>query len=517
MQWVALALLVACGKPAKPHSTTTLAITVTDGGKPVGARVLLFDDAGQPVHIGAIDLYGKRQGAAACSIAPSVTGSWDGLILADGTAEVPIGMDACVPTPAIRYGRYHVWAWRGIEYEKWEGDVDLGANRGKVALNIELERAWIPHGTLAADLHVHAHASNDSTMPNPQRVVAQVAAGIQVVALTDHNANGDLDAHIHAHGLDDRIASIAGNELTSNAQHVNVYPVPYDRNLPRGGAPSGVENATAEQAFTIGHAMKTNPIVQVNHPRFRVNSLYDTRGWNGVSWPPPFPTNFDAVEVIAGYSAFNVPGDRRIDDGVRDFFTFMDHGHVIAGVANSDTHDLNWVLDGTARTYVYVDDARLSPFDEAGFIAAIRAHRVVATTGPWLDVQVAGVGPGEMVSAKGNVTVDITLSQAKWVKCEQIRITIGGPDGPTLRQTIEVPAGARTHHWTGTIDVGTTDTWIAVTADGDTAMPLEFTGTYQKDKWGRAGVTPFALASPILVDVDGDGRWKRGDADIPLR
>jgi hypothetical protein len=30
-------------------------------------------------------------------------------------------------------------------------------------------------------------------------------------------------------------------------------------------------------------------------------------------------------------------------------------------------------------------------------------------------------------------------------------------------------------------------------------------------------VTPFAIASPILVDADGDGRWKRGDADVLLR
>ena len=34
--------------------------------------------------------------------------------------------------------------------------------------------------TLAADLHVHASASNDSRLPNPQRVIAQAAAGIQV-------------------------------------------------------------------------------------------------------------------------------------------------------------------------------------------------------------------------------------------------------------------------------------------------------------------------------------------------
>ena len=522
--------LVACGKRAKQVSTTTLTITVADKARPgiaLGARVLLFDAQNQPVHIGAIDLYGRRQGAAACSIAPSVIGSWDGLILADGTAEVPIGVDTCVPTPAIPYGRYHVWAWRGIEYEKWEGDVDLSANRGRVVLAIELDRAWTPHGTLAADLHVHAHASNDSTMPNPQRVIAQVAAGIQVVALTDHNSNGDLDAEITTLHLEDRIASIAGNELTANAQHVNVYPVPFDRNLPNGGAPPAakVVDATAEQMFAMGRAMKTNPIVQVNHPRFRVNSLYDTTGWNGVTWPPPFPTSFDAVEVLAGYSAFNVPGDRRLDDGVRDYYTFVDHGHVVIPVANSDTHDLNWVLDGTARTYVFSHDPRTSPFDEDAFIAALRARRTVATTGPWLDVEAAPkqgatptVGPGQALAPDGGgVWLDVTVSQTRWVKVERIRVTIGTPEGPRVVQQIEVPANVRTHHWAGRIEVGTADTWIGITADGDTAMPLEFTGTYQKDKWGRAGVTPFALASPILVDVDRDGHWKRGDADITLR
>jgi len=57
---------------------------------------------------------------------------------------------------------------------------------------------------------------------------------------------------------------------------------------------------------------------------------------------------------------------------------------------------------------------------------------------------------------------------------------------------------------------------IVVTADGDTAMPLEITGSYQRDKWKRPGVTPFAITGPILVDADGDGRWRRGDADVDL-
>jgi hypothetical protein len=302
--------------------------------------------------------------------------------------------------------------------------------------------------------------------------------------------------------------------------HLGVYPV-----APRTPAPKLEPGTSVQQMFDLAHAFPNHPIVQLNHPRFRVTALYDGTSWNGVAWPPPFPIAFDAVEVLAGYSAFNAPGDRRLDDSVRDFYTLVDHGHLVAPLGNSDTHDLNWVLDGTARNYVYSDDARVQPFDEAAFVRAIRDRRVVATTGPWLDVEVATkqgdsktVGPGQSLApTDGAVWVDITLAQARFVHTDHIRITIGGDHGPELAQTIDVPANARTHHWAGRIAVGAHDTWLGVTADGDTALPVELTGSYQKDKWNRAGDTPFAIASPILIDADGDGRWKRGDADVPLR
>ncbi len=519
----ALVLLVAaaCGRDGSPASTQ-LAIRITADGAPVGARVVLFDATGAQLHIGKIDLYGQRQGNAACAIAPNVVGTWDGLVVGTGTGDVPVGADPCSPSPAIPYGVYTVLAYRGIEFERWEGTVDVSAGKGRVTLAIPLERAWTPVGTLAADLHVHAAASNDSTMPNDQRVLAQVAAGIQVIALADHNTNGSLAEPIHALGLDGVIAALPSNELTSENIHLGVYPVVIDPKAPRGGAPAEavVKAANPVQMLELARALPGEHVVQVNHPRFRVTALYDVLGWNGTAWPPPFPVSFDAVEVLNGFTAFNVPGDRRFDDSVRDFYTLIDHGHPIAPLGNSDTHDFNWNHDGLARTYVFVDPPKTSPFDQAAFIHAILAHRVVATTGPWLDVRVsaakgeAAVGPGQLVRATGTVWLDVTVAQAKFVHVDRLTITIGTADGPKVAQQIAVPAG-RTFHWADAIAVGGADTWIGVTADGDTAMPLEQTGTCQKDKWKHPGVTPFAIASPVLIDADGDARWKRGDADLP--
>jgi hypothetical protein len=488
-------VLAACGRAPSTQSSTTLSIRVTDHDALVGARVLLFDASGKPLHIGTLDMYGQRQSGAGHPFAPGVIGTWDGIVLGYGSGDVPIGTQ-------IPYGKYKVWAWRGIEYEIWQGEVDLGANRGKVDLAIALDRAWSPGDALAADLHVHAHASDDSTMPDDQRVAAQVAAGIRVIGLSNHNTNGDASAAIHALHLDDVVASLPSNEVTSEAMHANIYPA-------IGAAPpaSQVISASPAQLMALLRALPGKPVIQINHPRFRYQSLFDTTKWNDATWPPPFPTDFDAVELVPGYAAFNASGDRRLDEGLRDLYTLFDHGKLVAPVGGSDSHDFNWVLDGAGRTYVFAP----WPYDQTKFVDAIRARRTVATDGPWLDVRVSGAGPGEHVVPKdGKVSVDITLSTTKWQKVDRIRVQVGAQT-----QTIAVAPG-RTFHWSGDVDVGSVDTFVGVAADGDTAMPVELTGTYQRDKWKHAGDTPFCVISPILIDADNDGHWKRGDGDYLL-
>lgn len=505
-------------QPPPPPQPTHLVIRVHDEhDHAVGARVLLRAADGTPVRFGSLDLWGNRQAQTGCEFAPGVLGTWDGLVLAYGSADVRVAKADC----AIPPGRYHAWVWRGIEYERFEADVDLTPDRGAVTLDAKLERAWTPHGTLSADLHVHAAASPDSLVPNPQRVIAQVAAGVQVIGLSDHNINGDLADDIHKLDLDSTVVSIASDEVTSDDLHLGVYPVTVVRGKPNGGAPipADIDSATTEQMFDIVHEFPGNPIVQVNHPRFRVAALFDGASWDGTSWPPPFPLGFDAVEVLAGYTAANAPGDRRIDQCVHDFYTLTDHGKLVAPMGNSDAHNLNWVHDGLTRNYVLVDDTRVAPFDERGFIAAIRGRHVVATSGPWLDVEAAPQQGGATVGPGGNLVpmhdlawLDITVSQTRFVHVDSLRISIGG----FRTRTIAVPPDQRTFHWAGAVFVGHRDTWIGVDAGGDTPLPVEQTGNYQQDKWGKPGVTPFAIIGPILVDTDGDHRWRRGDANVKL-
>lgn len=494
----AVACAAACGS-SSPPAPGALALAITDDadGAPLPARVAIFAAAdpptADPIHFGTLDLYHQRQGSAACALAPGVIATWTGVVLATGRGDVPV--DARGPARcALAPGRYRARAWHGIDYEPREVTVDVPPT-GTTPLAIALHRAWAPPpGTLAADLHVHGATSDDSTMPDDQRVAAQVASGLQVIGFSNHNTHGDLNAAIARLHLEARATSLAASEMTSEQLHANAYPVPVEPGAPRGGGPDPktIVGADAASLFAIARALSTHPIVQVNHPRFRYGALFDQTHWDGVAWPPPFPTTFDALEVVPGYQAFNVPGDRRLDDTVRDFYTLVDHGVLVAPMGNSDTHDFTWVLDGTARTYVF-DAGPLAPFDGARFVAAIRARKTLATTCPFVTATTTPV-------VDGRVTLTIDVAQASFCGATRARVTVDN----TLRETIPIDG---THlHRALDVAVGPHDSWIGVVVDGDGALPLAQTGTYQRDKWKHPGVTPYAVLSPILIAID-HARW----------
>jgi hypothetical protein len=492
-----LALAPACGDNLPATASTVLVVRVTDGvdGPPLAAKVVLYQ-GDEPLRIGWLDMFdGRDQDLGFCALADGVVGTWDGIALPYGAGDIPVGTAPCGPV-AVPHGVYRVRVLRGGEHEMFETAVDLGAERGRVLVDAPLERVFTPVG-LAADLHIHAAGSPDSRLPRRIRVITEVAAGIQVLGSSDHNVHGDFTAEIADLGLAEVAASLPGSELSADVLHFNILPVD-----PEAAAPTYEEVArqSVQQLFDYARGLPGRPLLQINHPRLGWAAYFDSVGWDGERWPPPMPVDFDALEVLSALTAFNAEGDQRLERAVRDFYTLWRHGVFVTALGNSDTHHLNGVLAGFPRSYVLVDDARLSPFDAEAFVAALRGHRVVATTGPWLDVRVGGQRAGGLaVASDGAVPITIEVRQASYVKATRARIWIGGE----LHETLELPPGARAWSWTGSLPIGA-DTWVGVDVGGDEPLPVEMTGDYHVAR-GRSGMLPFALINPIRVDATGDG------------
>jgi hypothetical protein len=480
---------------------------VTDGpgGELVPARLVLYDQSGAPLRIGMLDMYdGTVQDRGYCELADGAVGTWQGIALARGDASLPVGVAICDGAIAIPYGRYHARVMRGAEYEFFETDVDLEANAGHLVLTAPLERAFPTDGALAADLHVHAQNSGDSTMPRRIRVITEAAAGIQVIGSSDHNYNGDYAEEIAALGLSSWVTSLAGDEISIDVGHFNAFPM--DPQSPRSlGTYDAIRAWSARTLLDTVRALPQRPFLFINHPRLGFAAYFDMAGWNGLSWPPPAPVDFDGLEVLTGWTAFNDPAknDLRLDRCVADFYTLWTHGQLLTALGNSDTHHLNTILAGFPRTWVWVPDARPDHFDELAFLDALRGHRAVATTGPWLDVRAGGgAGPGDLVpGGSGHVDLSISVRQASFVHANRVRVIVGGE----VREQLTIPPGQRAFDWSGSVTVGPQDTWIGVDASGDDPLPPDLVGDYLEGA-GHPGMLPFALANPIGVDVDGDGR-----------
>jgi outer membrane protein assembly factor BamB len=513
------AAVAACGQGAQRDAgagpdadpgATRLVVIATDGidGPNLPAMVVLRGPEGEPLHIGKLDMYsGTSQDQGYCDLADGVLGTWQGILLQDGTGEIPIGDTRCDPAPAVPYGTYTVRVMHGIDHEMFETTVTLAPRQGKVTVVAPLERAWTADGALAADLHVHADPSNDSNLPVDARIVTELVAGVQVIGASDHNYNGSFDTAIDDHHWRGQVASVPGNEVTIDMMHANVFPARVVPGQPNNGATdyTDLNSYSAAKLFEHMRALPDSPFVQLNHPRLRFAAYFDYAGWDGVSWPPPMPIDFDGLEVLHGMYAFNAPGDRRVEQAIGDFYTFMRHGRLVTALGNSDTHHMTGTVAGSVRSYVFSRDQRLDPFDVGGFVDALRGRRVMLTTGPWLAVDGGGVGPGELARATGgSVPVTIAVRQASFVRATRLRLWVGGE----LSQTMAIPAGG-SFDWSGDVAVGARDTWIGVDVLGDEAIPTDLTGD---GLVALGGVVPAALINPILVDVDGDGRYSAASA-----
>ncbi len=404
-------------------------------------------------------------------------GAQHSICLSDGPVELP-----------LRPGRYRVTATRGPEWSIETRDVAVPAGR-TTRLALTLRREVETPGLVAGDFHVHASPSSDSLVSIPDRVRSLLCEGVEVAVPTDHNHVTDYAPAISALGAGASLATAPGVEITSGGPyfgHFNAFPV--DRSW--GPMPFPFIETSPRAIFAAVRERYPQAVVQVNHPRMGGIGYFELAGLDPRAgraregfWSP----DFDAIEVWNGLDLHRMD---RVEQNLQDWMALLASGLRYTALGNSDSHRIHWQWVGYPRSYLRVENDDPRAVDAGQISRAIKGGRVFVTSGPILDLEVDGAGPGETVRRQGgSVTVRVRVQAASWVDTKEVQLVVGGEVRETWTVRDREAAGLR-GEWTAQIPIDR-PTFVLAIVRGERA-PTEI-------QPGRSG-PPMAFTNPVFIE-----------------
>jgi hypothetical protein len=518
-----------------PRAGTVDVSVVDAAGNPVLAEVVLTPvegadpDATRGSLFGAVDearctpWLGPPDGASpACNRV---------LLETDGTASFTAPV-----------GSFWAYATRGPFATIARARVDVRpGERTRVRLVASLLPDLVPDGWLSADFHVHGGASFDSSLPDRDRARTFVTQGVDVIAATDHDVVSNYAVALHELGLEGRVVVMPGVETTGQILfyeppgygiiprvigHYNFWPLPYDRNLPRNGAPWDERLEPGALFDKLVPTMSERGVIQMNHPfaaaSFGRDEGYlsaiglDPRRVIGTSPAPSTPEaqlvkrpnggrnalDFDTQEVMNGTSTLAFHRYRIA------WHAFLSQGILRAGTANSDSHTLATDALGFPRNLV-AGGHSVRGFDAARFNADVRDGHMIGTNGPVIVATVDQRGPSlaPFLPTPG-AALAIEVRAAPWIPVEEIRVIVNGRiartiAGKALTRPVDPFGSGGILRYRGTVPlaellgVDDDDAWISVEA----GLPLYPTADVDDD------------GLPDTTDNDGNGVIDQRDRD----
>lgn len=341
----------------------------------------------------------------------------------------------------------------------------------------------------------------------------------------------------------------------------------------------------------MGDAVGTEPFVFVGHPRDGILGYFDQYGFDPYAGVPGragergtatvrqpllnfanellIPTNmnwdFDGLELLNGkrYDFLRTPTTEEVTgfaegkadaydwvtrtmaeqeglvDGtlrlspeapgqIDDWFALLNLGFRFTALGNSDTHGTTSVEAGCPRNYVLTDEDDPAFLDDQAVADAVRAHRVVASYGPFVDFRLDGEPVGSEVTGEGAHAISIDVQAPTWIAVDRVELY---ENGTLIREwAVDPPDGVVRFHEELTVEPAA-DAWYVVIVTGDSDLGPVFTPVEIPYVELEAIVTealsgvesvsaflspatpvprvypvrPFALTNPIWVDRAGDG------------
>ncbi len=558
--------------------TTTVSLGLPEAGQ---VRVHIVDEAGKPMP-GKVTFFGDT---------PLHPDRGDPRIGGDPTEVlfVPYG-DAELTLPP---GHYTATASRGFEYELDTKSIDL-TNTGAANLTFQLNHSVDTDGWVSADFHVHSMPSFDSGVTLPDRVASMVSEGVEYFSSSDHDAITDFAPTVQAMGMEPWVQTGIGVETTTlELGHYIGFPLAHDFEAEAGGAfdwtgmqPKDILSTLTETGNNAGF----DPVRFVAHPRDGILGYFDQYGFDpytgGINTPTLSDANpllrdpanmtldFDALELLNGkrFELIRTPTQPELDaykadptsiraydlvqrtaqeqtdlekdtyrlgygyDGqVDDWFTLINLGHRIPGLANSDSHDRTSVESGCPRNFVASNTDNPADLDDQAIADAVKAGHSFMSSGPFLRFHIDdptnddGNGMGDtVVNTTGTVRLYIEVQAASWMKVDRVEVY---ENGTLLYEDTNLDTGGVVRYMEYKDVPVTKDSWFVVEVMGDDDLSpifssVEIPPIQLNDvvvgalstvpavasllspviPIPRDGpVFPYALSNPIYVDVDGAG------------
>jgi hypothetical protein len=464
----------------------------------------------------------------------------------------------------LKPGKYRVFASRGIEYTVAIKDFTVVAGQ-EIRLDFQLERVVDTTGFVSADFHVHSGKSFDASATLEDRVRSYVAENVEVIVATEHNYINDFSPILQKLGLDKFAKGIVGNELTTSLPnpafpnsfgHHNIFPLKVDQFAPRRGAPA---TEYVPSATFYDRSQLNNPgvekVIQLNHPRSGVAGLtliglFNIIGFNPTQTVSPQlllgsqlgtgtrNIDFNAMELLNGD---NIGQFQQVRN---DWASLINQGFIKTATAVSDSHRVVVESPGFPRSFVATPTDDPSAVKDDMITSAVRAGRVVGSSGPFIRFDIEGQPLGSLVKkTKGKVKLNITVTAPAWVPVEEVRILANGkqvmafdattnprvaaaPTDPTSNQGVErfkatikikpkgdtyytVEAGIKLPNAVDTNNDGVIDTGDT---NGDGKIDANDKGLVQPKSPTiyaaiAPGSIPLAFTNPIFIDRNGNGKF----------
>ena len=420
---------------------------------------------------------------------------------ADGRQEMPtVGRFANILVTSsgqeiktIPVGDYDVYITRGTEYSLDQHRIRISEGE-TTYLDSTLSRAIDTTGFISADFHLHLQfAMRDGAM-------VSAAEGLDLLTATDHNVLKDYSSYIAELNLGRFMTSVVGNEVDTEFGHFNSFPMsvnPWeDRTFRRSIRTPG----------EMLRLLRQNPgdeIVQINHPRL---GSHKDGYFNGRIDPgslkieyPFFEASFDQLEVFNAITegAFSKAGyfgrTPEADKNLRDWFSLLNRGIFMTGVANTDAHQYPKELPGYPRNYVLSETDRPWEIDPYRVVHALKEGASTASFGPFIRLSANDGAPvGSTIKANDrSVILHASVQAAPWIPVDKVEVIA---NGRVLTSYPTKDASAAVRFEQDIVVNPGRDTWYLLIATSERKWAPPF-----------SNFRSFSFTNPIFVDTNGNG------------